>query len=58
MCLLASQQREIAMPAAAGLTGKQIGESPRTVASHLYQVFPTLGGTSRAALRDGLNQVK
>jgi DNA-binding NarL/FixJ family response regulator len=46
------------MLAAAGLTNKQIGErlflSPRTVATHLYQLFPKLGVTSRAALRDAL----
>ena len=45
--------------AAAGLTNKQIGErlflSHRTVATHLYQIFPRLGVTSRAALRDALS---
>jgi ATP/maltotriose-dependent transcriptional regulator MalT len=55
---LTPQQREIAMLAAAGLTNKQIGErlflSHRTVATHLYQLFPKLGVTSRAALRDAL----
>ncbi|GAA1311579.1 LuxR family transcriptional regulator [Planotetraspora silvatica] len=55
---LTPQQREIAELAAAGLTNKQIGErlflSPRTVGTHLYQVFPKLGITSRAALRDAL----
>lgn len=55
---LTPQQREIAMLAAAGLTNKQIGErlflSPRTIATHLYQLFPKLGVTSRAALRDAL----
>jgi DNA-binding NarL/FixJ family response regulator len=55
---LTPQQQEIAMLAAAGLTNKQIGErlflSPRTVATHLYQIFPKLGITSRAALRDAL----
>jgi hypothetical protein len=44
--------------AAAGLTNKQIAErlylSPRTIATHLHQVFPKLGITSRAALRDAL----
>jgi hypothetical protein len=44
--------------AAAGLTNKQIGErlylSPRTVATHLHQLFPKLGVTTRAALRDAL----
>ncbi|QDQ15191.1 helix-turn-helix transcriptional regulator [Streptomyces spectabilis] len=55
---LTPQQREIAMLAAAGLTNKQIGQrlylSPRTVSTHLYQIFPKLGVTSRAALRDAL----
>ncbi|MER6176741.1 LuxR family transcriptional regulator [Streptosporangium sp. NPDC001681] len=55
---LTPQQREIAELAAAGLTNKQIGErlflSPRTVGTHLYQLFPKLGITSRAALRDAL----
>ncbi|MFI9593751.1 ATP-binding protein [Nonomuraea sp. NPDC052265] len=59
---LTPQQWEIARLAAEGLTNKQIGErlflSPRTVANHLYQVFPKLGVASRAGLRDALNQVK
>jgi DNA-binding CsgD family transcriptional regulator len=53
---LAPLDREIVRLAAAGLTNKQIGErlylSHRTVAAHLYQAFPKLGVTSRAALRD------
>jgi len=59
--VLTPQQREIAQLAAAGLSNKQIGErlflSPRTVSTHLYQVFPKLGVTSRAALRDALDGV-
>jgi DNA-binding CsgD family transcriptional regulator len=55
---LTPQQRQIARLAAAGLTNKQIGErlflSPRTVATHLHQLFPKLGVTTRAALRDAL----
>lgn len=55
---LTPQQRQVAELAAAGLTNKQIGErlflSPRTVATHLYDTFPKLGITSRAALRDAL----
>ena len=56
---LTPQQLEIAELAAAGLTNKEIGErmflSHRTVSTHLYQLFPKLGITSRAALRDALN---
>ena len=55
---LTPQEREIAMLAAAGLSNKQIGQrlflSHRTVGAHLYQVFPKLGITSRAALRYAL----
>ncbi|MFD5463689.1 AAA family ATPase [Kitasatospora sp. NPDC127059] len=52
------QERRIADLAAAGLTNKEIGEqtrlSPRTVSAHLYRIFPKLGVTTRAALRDAL----
>ncbi|MGP4014227.1 helix-turn-helix domain-containing protein, partial [Streptomyces sp. 4N124] len=45
-----------------GLTNKEIGErmhlSPRTVSSHLYRVFPKLGITARAALRDALERLE
>jgi DNA-binding CsgD family transcriptional regulator len=55
---LTPQELEIAMLAAAGLTNKQIGQrlflSHRTVGTHLYQLFPKLGITSRAALSDAL----
>jgi DNA-binding CsgD family transcriptional regulator len=58
MAALTPQQRQIAQLAATGLTNKQIGErlflSARTVSYHLYQIFPKLGVTSRAALRDAL----
>jgi DNA-binding CsgD family transcriptional regulator len=51
---LTPREREIARLAAAGLSNKQIGErlflTHRTVAAHLYQIFPKLGVTSRAAL--------
>ena len=56
--VLTPQQREIAELAGSGLTNKQIGErlflSHRTVGAHLYQIYPKLGITSRAALRDAL----
>ena len=46
------------MLAATGLSNKEIGQrlfmSHRTVGAHLYQIFPKLGITSRAALRDAL----
>jgi DNA-binding CsgD family transcriptional regulator len=55
---LTPQEQEIAMLAATGLTNKQIGKqlylSHRTVGAHLYRVFPKLGITTRAALRDAL----
>jgi DNA-binding CsgD family transcriptional regulator len=55
---LTPQELEIAMLAATGLSNKQIGSrlflSHRTVSAHLYRVFPKLGITSRAALRDAL----
>jgi len=58
LAALTPQQREIALLAAAGHTNKEIAArlflSPRTVSTHLYQVFPKLGITSRAALRDAL----
>ena len=58
---LTPQQREIAQLAGAGLTNKQIGErlflSHRTVGTHLHQLFPKLGITSRAALRDALKDL-
>jgi DNA-binding CsgD family transcriptional regulator len=58
---LSPQQLEIAQLAASGLTNKQIGErlylSHRTIGTHLYAIFPKLGITSRAALRDALRNL-
>ena len=58
---LTPQQLEIARLAATGLTNKEIGErlylSHRTVGTHLYQLYPKLGITSRAALADALKGV-
>jgi DNA-binding CsgD family transcriptional regulator len=55
---LTPQELEIATLAASGMTNKQIAErlylSHRTVANHLYRVFPKLGITSRGSLRDAL----
>ncbi|MER7705153.1 AAA family ATPase [Kitasatospora sp. NPDC097605] len=61
LATLTWQERRIAELAAGGLTNKEIGAqthlSPRTVSSHLYRVFPKLGITSRAALRDALGRL-
>ncbi|MFI9382129.1 AAA family ATPase [Kutzneria sp. NPDC052558] len=58
---LTVQEHEVAQLAAAGLTNKQIAArlllSPRTVSTHLYHVFPKLGITSRAGLRDALTSL-
>ncbi len=55
---LTPQEHRIADLAASGLTNKQIASrlhlSPRTVSGHLYRIFPKLGVTTRAALRDAL----
>jgi ATP/maltotriose-dependent transcriptional regulator MalT len=52
---LTPQEFQIAQLAADGLTNREIGErlyiSHRTVGSHLYQLFPKLGVTSRTELR-------
>ncbi|WP_198347912.1 AAA family ATPase [Plantactinospora sp. KBS50] len=57
---LTAQELQIAELAAAGLSNKQIAErlylSHRTVGSHLYRIFPKLGVTSRAGLRDALSR--
>lgn len=59
---LTAQERQIAELAAGGLTNREIGArlylSHRTVGSHLHHVFPKLGITSRAALRDALNRTR
>ncbi|MEV0736535.1 AAA family ATPase [Streptomyces sp. NPDC050549] len=53
---LTAQQRQIVRLAADGLSNREIGEqlflSPRTVGSHLYNVYPKLGVSSRHQLRD------
>ena len=58
---LTLQEREVALLAATGMTNREIAAklfvSPRTVSAHLYRIFPKLGITSRAALRDALNVV-
>ncbi|WP_405540813.1 response regulator transcription factor [Streptomyces antimycoticus] len=56
---LTAQELQIATLAATGLTNKQIAErmllSHRTIGTHLYQIYPKPGITSRAALRDALS---
>lgn len=51
---LTAQQREIVLLAGRGLTNPEIADrlflSPRTVASHLYRVYPKLGITGRHQL--------
>ncbi|MEV1066435.1 AAA family ATPase [Streptomyces sp. NPDC050263] len=55
---LTSRELEIAELAATGMSNKQIAAelvlSQRTVSTHLYNLFPKLGISSRAALRDAL----
>ncbi|BBZ26764.1 transcriptional regulator [Mycolicibacterium madagascariense] len=56
MHALTAQEREIVGLAASGLTNREIADrlklSPRTVASHLYHVYPKLGVTRRHELRE------
>jgi DNA-binding CsgD family transcriptional regulator len=58
---LTPQELQIAELAAMGLSNREIGQrlflSHRTIGSHLYRVFPKLGITTRAQLRDALSQV-
>ena len=58
---LTAQERQVATLAASGLSNKQIAErmflSHRTISAHLYRIFPKLGITSRAALRDALGSL-
>jgi DNA-binding CsgD family transcriptional regulator len=56
---LTDQESAIAQLAAGGMTNKDIavrlGLAPATVAAHLYRIFPKLGISNRAALRDALS---
>ncbi|WP_212808379.1 helix-turn-helix transcriptional regulator [Micromonospora endophytica] len=51
---LSSQEMQIALLAAQGLSNREIGErlfiSHRTVGSHLYRIYPRLGVTNRGQL--------
>jgi DNA-binding CsgD family transcriptional regulator len=55
---LTAQELQIAQLASNGLSNREIGErlflSPRTVGGHLYRLFPKLGVSGRAQLRDAL----
>jgi DNA-binding CsgD family transcriptional regulator len=59
---LTPQELQIAEMAASGLSNREIGQrlylSHRTIGSHLYRVFPKLGVTNRAQLRDALSQAR
>jgi len=56
--VLTAQELQIAQLAAEGLSNRQIAEqlflSHRTVASHLYHIFPKLGISSRSQLATAL----
>ncbi|MFF5497433.1 AAA family ATPase [Streptomyces aquilus] len=58
---LTPQELQIARLAAEGLTNRDIGArlylSPRTVGYHLHKIFPKLGVTGRAQLRDALGRL-
>ncbi|MFE5023396.1 AAA family ATPase [Streptomyces sp. NPDC056656] len=58
---LTRQELQIGRLAASGLSNKEIGRrlflSPRTVSTHLYNLFPKLGITSRAALFQKLSEL-
>ena len=55
---LTAQELQIAQLAADGLTNREIGQrlylSHRTIATHLYRVFPKLGITARTELARAL----
>ncbi|MHB9849155.1 AAA family ATPase [Streptomyces krungchingensis] len=59
--LLTAQELHIAQLAATGLSNKEIGDrlhlSHRTIATHLYKLYPKLGITSRAALAEALQNL-
>ncbi|MFF8592450.1 AAA family ATPase [Streptomyces sp. NPDC015220] len=61
LLLLSAQEHRIARLAASGLSNREIADrlyiSPRTVASHLYKVFPRLGISSRQELDRALQEM-
>ncbi|WDV56198.1 AAA family ATPase [Streptomyces coeruleorubidus] len=58
---LTPQELQIAQLAAEGLTNRDIGArlylSPRTIGFHLHKIFPKLGITGRAQLRNALGHL-
>ena len=56
---LTAQELQIAQLAARGLSNRAIAErlslSPRTIGGHLYRIFPKVGVSGRAQLRDVLD---
>lgn len=56
--VLSPQERQIAEMAASGMSNREIGQqlylSHRTVATHLYRIFPKLGITSRFQMPQAL----
>ncbi|WP_458316550.1 ATP-binding protein [Mycolicibacterium brisbanense] len=58
---LTSQELQIAQLAASGLSNREIADriyvSHKTVAAHLYKVFPKLGITSRSQLHGALGEL-
>ncbi|MDF2825684.1 MAG: hypothetical protein K0R68_3092, partial [Mycobacterium sp.] len=58
--VLTPQEFQIAALASSGLSNREIADriyvSHRTVAAHLYKVFPKLGITSRGQLHGALNR--
>ncbi|MEV7526069.1 AAA family ATPase [Streptomyces sp. NPDC091371] len=58
---LTRQELQIGRLAASGLSNKEIGRrlylSPRTVSTHLYNLFPKLGISSRASLYQKLSEL-
>lgn len=57
--LLSPQERQIAEMAASGMSNREIGQqlylSHRTIAAHLYRIFPKLGITSRFQMPQALS---
>ena len=57
---LTPQELQIAQMAATGLSNREIGQrlylSHRTIAYHLYRVFPKLGISARSELRDVISE--